>query len=65
VTGGAGRIRSDLSDGRRYFAEAGGGVNSGPLGVELSVKFAWNRLTAPVEHRFFTVPVTLRGTLSF
>ena len=65
VAGGIGRIRSDLSSGSRYFAEAGGGVSSGPFGVELSVKFAWNRLSNPVEHRFFTVPVIIRGSVSF
>lgn len=25
----------------------------------------WNHLTEPVDHRFMTVPVTVRGTLSF
>jgi hypothetical protein len=65
VLTGVGRIRSDLGDGRRYFAEGGGGLSSGPIGVELSVKFAWNRFSEPVEHRFLTVPVTLRGTLTF
>ena len=65
LAGGIGAIRSDLSDGSRYFAEAGGGISSGPLGVQLSVKFAWNRLPEPVEHRFWTVPVTIRGTVSF
>jgi hypothetical protein len=29
------------------------------------VKFAWNHLTAPVDHHIITVPVTLRGTLTF
>ena len=65
VGGGVGRIRSDLSDGSRYFAEAGGGLNSGPVGVQLSVKFAWNRLSDPADHRFLTVPVALRGMVSF
>jgi hypothetical protein len=65
VAGGLGRIRSDLGDGRRYFAEGGGGLRSGPIGVELSVKFAWNNLSEPVEHRFMNVPVTIRGTVSF
>lgn len=65
VTGGLGRIRSDLGDGSRYFAEGGGGLNSGPLGLQLAVKFAWNRLSDPVEHRFLTVPVTIRATVSF
>jgi len=65
VGGGAGRIRSELSDGNRVFAEGGGGVNSGPFGVDLSVKFAWNHLPGPVDHHFLTVPITLRGTLTF
>jgi hypothetical protein len=65
IVGGFGRITSDLSDGSRYFAEGGGGLTVGPIGVELAVKFAWNRLEQPVEHRFFTVPLTLRGTLTF
>ena len=64
VAGGVGRIRSDLGGGSRYFAEGGGGVTSGPIGVELSVKFAWNRLSEPVEHKFMTVPVSLRATLT-
>lgn len=65
VGGGMGRIKSDLSDGNRVFAEAGGGLSSGPIGVELAIKFGWNHLTEPVDHRFFTVPITLRGTLTF
>jgi hypothetical protein len=65
VTGGLGRIRSGLGDGSRYFAEGGGGLNSGPLGVQIAVKFAWNRLSEPVDHRFMTVPVTIRATVSF
>ena len=65
VAGGIGRLRGSYGDGGRYFAEGGGGLNSGPLGVELSLKFTWNHLTQPVDHRFMTVPITLRGTLSF
>lgn len=65
VAAGLGRITSDIGDGRRYFAEGGGGLSAGPIGVELSVKFAWNRLSEPVDHRFMTVPVTLRGTVTF
>jgi hypothetical protein len=65
VGAGIGRIRSDLGDGDRFFAEAGGGLSSGPVGVELGVKFAWNNLTEPVDHRFLTIPITLRGTLTF
>jgi hypothetical protein len=65
VAGGAGRIRSDLGNGSRYFAEGGGGLSSGPFGVQLAVKFAWNRLDDPIEHRFLTVPVTIRAIVSF
>jgi hypothetical protein len=65
LVGGIGRIRSDFRDGSRYFAEGGGGVQSGPLGFELAVKMGWNRFTEPVEHRFYTFPITLRGTVSF
>jgi hypothetical protein len=65
VVGGIGRIQSDVGDGNRYFAEGGGGLTSGPLGVQLSVKFGWNYMSDPVEHSFLTVPVTLRGTFSF
>ena len=63
--GGIGRIKSDARNGDRYFAEGGGGVSSGPIGVELSVKFAWNLFDDPVAHHFLTIPVTVRGTLSF
>jgi hypothetical protein len=65
VVGGIGKITSDLGDGSRLFAEAGGGLGSGPFGVELGVKFAWNRLANPVDHTFLTIPITLRGTLTF
>jgi len=65
VGGGLGRITSELSDGNRYFAEGGGGLNSGPLGVELAVKFAWNHLNEPIDHHFLTVPITIRATVTF
>jgi hypothetical protein len=65
IAGGFGRIRSDIRDGSRYYAEGGGGVQSGPFGVELAVKVGWNRFEEPVEHRVFTFPITLRGTVSF
>lgn len=65
VAGGFGRVDSDVRDGRRYFAEGGGGISVGPLGVELSVKFAWNRFTEPVEHTFMTIPIAVRGTVTF
>ena len=65
VIGGIGRLKSDQGEGSRIFAEGGGGLSVGPFGVQLAVKFAWNKKNSPVEHRFLTVPVTLRGTLSF
>ena len=65
VAGGIGRLTSDLGDGSRFFAEGGGGLDVGPIGVELGVKFAWNTLSEPVEHRFLTIPITVRGTLTF
>jgi hypothetical protein len=65
VLGGIGKITSEQGSGSRYFAEGGGGLQSGPIGFEISAKFGWNRLTDPVEHRFFTVPVTMRATVSF
>ena len=65
VIGGVGRIKADGREGSRMFAEGGGGLSVGPLGVQLAVKFAWNKVEEPVEHRFFTVPITLRGTVSF
>jgi hypothetical protein len=65
IAAGAGRIRSDLGDGTRVFAEGGGGLSSGPLGFDIAVKLALNRLEPPVVHKFFTFPVVLRATLSF
>ena len=65
VGGGIGRIKSDSRNGDRVFAEGGGGLSSGPIGVELSIKFAWNHLTDPVDHHFITVPITVRGTVTF
>ena len=65
VVAGLGRIDADDNEGSRTFAEGGGGLTVGPLGVQLAVKFAWNRIERPIEHRFLTVPVTLRGTVSF
>lgn len=65
VIGGVGRIRRGNRDGQRLFAEGGGGLTVGPLGIQLALKFAWNTMDDPVEHKFLTIPVTLRGTLSF
>ena len=63
--GGIGRITSDLGDGRRLFAEGGGGMQTGPIGFEISLKFGWNTLNEPVEHKFLTVPLNMRATVSF
>ena len=66
VVGGIGRITADGGhDGTRTFAEGGGGLMVGPFGVQLAAKFAWNKLDDPVEHRVLTIPITLRGTVSF
>ena len=66
IAGGFGRVRSEaFGRGERYFGEGGGGINVGPLGVQLAVKFARNSLDEPIEHSFLTVPITLRGTVSF
>lgn len=65
IVGGIGRIQTDQLDGTRYFGEGGGGVTSGPFGVDISVKFTVNRFTAPVTHSIYMIPVTVRGTLTF
>ena len=65
VVGGAGRIDTNLGGGTRVFGEGGGGLSVGPIGVELGLKFAYNKLSQPVEHRFYTVPLTLRATFGF
>ena len=65
IAGGVGRLTSDLGDGSRYFAESGGGMQTGPIGLEVSLKFGWNRLTEPIEHRFLSVPLSIRATVGF
>jgi hypothetical protein len=66
IAGGLGRVRTEaFGRGERYFGEGGGGINVGPIGVQLAVKFARNSLDEPIEHSFMTVPITLRGTVSF
>lgn len=65
IVGGIGRVRSDNQNGTRTFAEGGGGLIVGPFGVQLAIKFAWNRFEEPVEHTVLTVPITVRGTISF
>ena len=65
IVGGVGRIDTNLGAGTRMFGEGGGGLSVGPIGVELGVKFAYNKLKEPVAHGFYTVPVTLRATFGF
>ena len=65
VVGGVGRVDTNLGNGTRVFGEGGGGLSIGPIGVELGVKFAYNKLKEPIEHGFYTVPVTLRATFGF
>jgi hypothetical protein len=40
-------------------------LSVGPFGVDLAVKFAWNTLDQPVRHKFLTIPISLRGSLTF
>ena len=65
VLGGIGRAQTDQLDGRRYFLEGGGGVTSGPLGVDIAFKYSINRFTMPVEHSVHMIPISVRGTLTF
>ena len=65
VLGGIGRAHTDQLDGRRYFIEGGGGVTSGPLGVDIAFKYSINRFTTPIEHSVHMIPISLRGTLTF
>jgi hypothetical protein len=65
VLGGIGRARTDQMDGRRYFVEGGGGVMSGPLGVDVAFKYAVNRFTSPVAHSVHMIPISVRGTVTF
>ena len=65
IIGGVGRITTDQIDGTRYFGEGGGGMTSGPFGVDISVKVTVNRFAAPVTHHIYMIPVSVRGTLSF
>ena len=65
VLGGFGKTTSDQGGGRRYFAEGGGGLFVGPLGVDLSFKFAVNHLDDPVPHTLYDIPICVRGTLTF
>jgi len=65
VIGGIGHVHTDQLDGRRYFAEGGGGVTSGPFGVDISFKYVVNQFSLPVPHSVHMIPISVRGTLSF
>jgi hypothetical protein len=65
VIGGIGRLDTDQLDGRRYWLEGGGGVMSGPIGVDISFKYSINRFTTPVTHSVHMIPISVRGTLTF
>jgi hypothetical protein len=65
VLGGIGRAHTDQLDGRRYFVEGGGGVTSGPLGVDIAFKYSINRFATPVTHSVHMIPISVRGTLTF
>jgi hypothetical protein len=65
VIGGIGRAMTDQINGKRYFVEGGGGVMSGPFGVDISFKFVVNRFNTPVTHSVFMIPISVRGTLTF
>lgn len=65
IIGGVGRLDSGYGSGSRVFGEGGGGLSIGPVGVEISMKFARNKLTKPIDHSFYTVPVTVRATFGF
>jgi hypothetical protein len=65
LIGGIGHVHTDQLDGRRYFAEGGGGVSSGPFGVDISFKYTINRFSLPVTHSMHMIPISVRGTLTF
>jgi hypothetical protein len=65
VLGGIGHLHTDERDGRRYFVEGGGGVSSGPIGVDISFKYVVNSFTIPVAHSVHMIPISVRGSLTF
>lgn len=65
VLGGVGRAHTDQMNGTRYFAEGGGGVAAGPIGVDIAFKFVVNKFDAPVTHQIFNLPISVRGTVTF
>jgi hypothetical protein len=65
ILGGIGRAQADQRSGARYFAESGGGVMFGPFGIDVSVKYIVTTFDAPVKHGLRTIPICVRGTLTF
>jgi hypothetical protein len=65
VIGGVGRAITEQRDGRRYFIEGGGGIMFGPFGVDVAFKYLVQTFTTPIDHSIRTVPIILRGTVSF
>jgi len=65
VIGGIGQVSTDQLDGKRWFIEGGGGVTSGPFGVDLSFTYAVNQFDAPLSHSVHMIPISVRGTLTF
>ena len=63
--GGLGKLSGERGSGDRYLGEAGAGINVGPIGFQFAIKLAYNKLEDPRAHSFYTVPISLRGTLSF
>lgn len=62
---GLGKAHTDQMDGKRYFAEGGGGVTSGPFGVDISFKYVVTQFQTPVKHSLNMIPISVRATLSF
>jgi hypothetical protein len=65
VLGGVGRAQTDQRAGKRYFGEGGGGVMFGPFGVDISVKYTVTSFDLPIKHEIRTIPICVRGTLTF
>ena len=65
ILAGIGHLHTDQLDGRRYFAEGGGGVTSGPIGFDISFKYVVNSFATPVSHSVHMIPISVRGTLTF
>ena len=65
IIGGIGRAQWDQRSGKRYFGEGGGGIMFGPFGVDIAVKYIVTELSDPVPHGLRTIPICVRGTLTF